>query len=229
MASNKSVAAVIAEFLGTLILTLVMLTVAKSPLDYPFFISLAAGLVVAGVILVFGRVSGALLNPAVIAGLLSTKRITARKAVAYTVAQLLGGLIAYYLFAYFSGQRWHNGGNFEVKLLLAQTLGTFIFTVGWAAAAAQKLEPAKAAAVIGIWYALALLAVSSQNGVVLNPAVALGFRSWVWGTSVLGPLIGGAAGFQVYKYFFATTSVSVSAKRPVPTVAAKPQAPKRSR
>jgi glycerol uptake facilitator protein len=203
MASKERTSAVAGEFIGTFILALVVLTVSKSSLDFPFFISLSAGLVVIAVVLLFGRVSGAQLNPAVTLGLLSVKRITGLRAVAYAIAQLVGGLAAYYLFAYFSGQRWHNSGHFEAKLLIAEALGAFLFSLGWAASVSRKLDPAKAAVVIGLSFALALLAMSSAGTVMLNPAVALGLRSWVWGSSVLGPLVGAIAGFQAYKYLFA--------------------------
>src|SRR6185437_8985144 len=150
MFSQSHKSAVVAEFIGTFVLVLSVLTVSKSSLNLPFFISLTAGLVVASMMLVFGRVSGAQLNPAINLGLLSIKKITVMRALAYLVVQLIGGIAAYYLFAYFTGQRWHNTGQFETKLLVAETLGAFLFSLGWAAVVVQKLESAKAAAVVGL-------------------------------------------------------------------------------
>lgn len=207
MVSKAHTSAVVAEFIGTFLLALAVLTVSKSSLDLPFFISLTAGLVVAGMMLIFGRTSGAHLNPAVTLGLLSIKRVTASKALAYIVAQLIGGITAYYLFAYFSGQRWHNTGLFETKLFVAEALGAFLFSLGWAAVVLQKLESAKAAAVVGLSLILALLAMSSAGVVTLNPAVALGLRSWIWWSSVFGPLVGAIVGFQAYRYLFAPGSL----------------------
>ena len=204
MVSKAHASAVIAEFVGTFVLVLAVLTVSKSSLNLPFFVSLTAGLVTASMMLLFGRISGAQLNPAVTLGLLSVKRITALKALVYVVSQLIGGISAYYLFAYFSGQRWHNTGLFETKLFVAEALGAFLFSLGWAAVVFQKLESAKAAAVVGLSLALALVAMSGAGLVTLNPAVALGMRSWIWGSSVFGPLVGAVVGFQVYKYLFAS-------------------------
>ena len=203
MVSKAHTSAVVAEFVGTFMLALAVLTVSKSSLNLPFFISLTAGLVAASMMLLFGRISGAQLNPAVTLGLLSIKRITALKAITYISVQLLGGITAYYLFAYFSGQRWHSTGLFGTKLFVAEALGAFLFSLGWAAVVIQKLESAKAAAVVGLSLTLALLAMSSAGVVTLNPAVALGLRSWIWGSSVLGPLVGAIVGFQVYRYLLA--------------------------
>lgn len=122
MASKTHVSAAAAELIGTFMLALAVLTVSKSSLNLPFFISLAAGLAVAAATLLFSRTSGAKLNPAITLGLLSVKKITAMRAVAYVAAQLVGGIAAYYVFAYFSGQRWHNNGQFEMKLLVAEAL-----------------------------------------------------------------------------------------------------------
>jgi hypothetical protein len=39
----------------------------------------------------------------------------------------------------------------------------------------------------------------------LNPAVALGARSWEWGTTLLGPILGAVIGFNLYALLFAPT------------------------
>jgi glycerol uptake facilitator-like aquaporin len=194
-------------------LALAVLTVSKSSLNLPFFISLTAGLAVAAAMLLFSRILGAQLNPAITLGLLSVKKITATKALAYIAVQLVAGIAAYYLFAYFSGQRWHNTGQFEMKLLVAETLGAFLFSLSWAAVVFQKLETSKAAAVTGLSLTVALLLTSSAGVVMLNPAVALGFRSWIWASSVLGPLLGAVLGFQVFKYLFSANRSLVQSPR----------------
>jgi glycerol uptake facilitator-like aquaporin len=202
MVSRVHASAVVTEFIGTFTLVLAFLTVSKSSLNLPFFTSLTAGLAVLAVMLVLGRISAAQLNPAITLGLLSIKRVTALRASAYIVAQLVGGITAYYLFAYFSGQRWHNTGQFEMKLLVAEIIGAFLLSLGWASIVFQKLDATKAAVVVGFSFTVALLAVSSAGVVTLNPAVALGLRSWVWGSAVLGPILGAILGFQLYKYLF---------------------------
>ena len=56
--------------------------------------ALAHGLILVGIIFVYGHISGAHVNPAVTAGLLVGGKITIAKAVIYWIAQFAGGIIA---------------------------------------------------------------------------------------------------------------------------------------
>lgn len=206
MLTRKKVAMVLAEFLGTALLALAVLAVSKSTIGIPYFVAIAAGLVVATVTLTMGAVSGAHLNPLVTVGLLSIGRIRIVPAVVYVAAQLLGGIAAYYLFSYFVGQTWNNSGTFEGRVLVAEAVGAFIFSLGWAAVVFQKLEGGRAAAVVGMSLMLGVLVSAAGAGGIVNPAVALGARSWVWGTFVLAPILGGIIGFNLYKLLFAPAS-----------------------
>lgn len=213
MLGRKQIAMIMAEFLGTGILTLVVLGVSKSTIGIPYFVALAAGLVVAGVTLALGAVSGAHLNPAITIGAWTTRRVKTVPAVVYIAAQLLGGGAAYLLYTYLIGQHWQNTGHFEGRILAAEALGAFIFSMFWAAAAFQKLELGKAAAVVGIGLTLGILAASAASGGLLNPAVALGARSWVWGTYVLGPILGAVIGFNLYALLFAPYTAAADSKK----------------
>ncbi|HEX8762645.1 MAG TPA: aquaporin [Candidatus Saccharimonadales bacterium] len=203
MLTRKKVAMILAEFLGTALLTLAVLAVSKSTIGIPYFVAIAAGLVVATVTLTMGAVSGAHLNPLVTIGLLSVRRIKIVPAVVYVAAQLLGGIAAYYLFTYFVGQTWNNSGDFSGRVLVAEAVGAFIFSLGWAAVVFQKMEAGRAAAVIGMSLMLGVLVSAAGAGGIVNPAVALGARSWVWGTFVLAPVLGGIIGFNLYSLLFA--------------------------
>lgn len=211
--SRKKIAMVVAEFLGTALLTLTFLAVSKSTIGIPYFISIAAGLAVAAGTLMLGSVSGAHLNPVVTLGLWSVRRIKAVPAVVYIAAQLLGAIGAYYLFTYFVGQTWHNVGTFEGRVLVAEAAGAFILSLGWAAAVYHRLETSKAAAVIGVSFLLAVLVSSAGAGGIVNPAVALGVRSWVWGTYVLGPVLGAVIGFNLYSLLFAPAAELVAEEK----------------
>lgn len=206
MLTRKNIAMIMAEFLGTAVLTLAVLAVSKSTIGIPYFVSIAAGLAVAGGTLVFGGVSGAHFNPVITLGLWSVRRVKTVPAVVYVAAQLLGGVAAYYLFTYFVNQTWHNVGEFQGRILVAEAAGAFIFSLGWAAAAYRHVEAGKAAAVVGISLLLGVLISSAGSGGLVNPAVALGVRSWVWGTYVLGPVLGAVIGFNLYSLLFAPAS-----------------------
>ncbi len=210
MFGRKKIAMIVAEFLGTGILTLVVLGVSKSTIGIPYFVAIAAGLTVAAMTLALGAVSGAHLNPAITIGLWTTRKVKTLPTVVYIAAQLLGAGAAYMLYTYFIGQHWSNTGHFEGRVLAGEALGAFIFGLAWAAAAYQKLPLGQAAAVVGMGLTLGVIAASAASGGILNPAVALGARSFVWGTYVLGPILGAVIGFNVYALLFAPAASLLS-------------------
>lgn len=211
--TRKRIAMLMAEFLGVGVLTLIVLAVAQSNVGIPYFISIAAGLALITLVLVLGRVSGAHLNPAITIGLWSLRRIKALPALGYIGAQVLGGIAAYYLYTYFIGSTWENLGAFEAPVLVAEAVGAFIFAMGWAAVIYQKYEGLKAAFVIGISFTTGLLVASIasvaagvMSGGFINPAIALGAQSLVWGSYALGPVLGAIIGFNLYALLFAPAS-----------------------
>lgn len=217
MFGRNKIAMVTAEFLGTGILTLVVLAVSKSTIGIPYFVGIAAGLVLVAMVFAFSTVSGTHINPAITLGMWTVRKIGALKAVAYIAAQLLGAGAAYLLYTYFVGQTWDNSGNFQSKVLVAETVGTFIFAMGIAAAVYQRFEVGKAAAVIGISLTLGVLVASAAGGGFLNPAVAFGARAWVWGSYVLGPVLGAVIAFNLYGLLFA----QFTAEKPAAKLATK--------
>src|SRR5688572_24322856 len=222
MLTRKKVAMILAEFLGTALLTLAVLAVSKSTIGIPYFVAIAAGLVVATVTLTLGAVSGAHLNPLVTIGLWSVRRVKTLPAIVYIAAQLLGGIAAYWLFTYLVGQTWNNTENeFVGRVLVAETVGAVIFSLGWAAVVFQKLEGGRAAATVGMSLMLGVLVSAAGAGGIVNPAVALGAQSWVWGTFVLGPILGGIIGFNLYSLLFAPAASLVEKPEKAPAAARK--------
>lgn len=208
MLTRKRIAMIVAEVLGTALLTLTVLAVSRSNLGFPYFIGIAAGLVLVMATFVLGSVSGAHLNPIVTIGLWSIRKIKTVPALVYIAAQLLGGIAAYYLFTYFIGQPIEGGNTtFQAKILVAETVGALIFSLGWAATVYQRYEGGRAAATVGISLMLGILVASMGAAGILNPAVALGVQSWAWTTYVLGPVLGAIIGFNLYSLLFAPAAV----------------------
>jgi glycerol uptake facilitator-like aquaporin len=203
MFSRNKIAMLVAEFLGTGVLTAVVLAVSKSNIGIPYFVSIAVGLTVAALTVILGTVSGAQLNPAITLGLWSARRIKTLPAVTYILAQLAGAMCAYWLYTYFINTHLTNVGKFESRMLVAEATGAFIFAMGWAAVVYQKLEGGKAAFAVGGALTMGVLVASVGSGALINPAVALGVHSWVWGTYVLGPVLGAIIGFNLYALLFA--------------------------
>lgn len=213
MLSRNKIAMVMAEFLGTATLTMIALAVSQSNVGIPFFISMGVGLTMAIMVLVLGAVSGAHINPAVTIGMWSIRRIRTIKAVVYVAAQLLGGIAAYYLFTYMVDTTWQNTGEFDARILVGEAFGALVFTMGIAAAVYQKYTGLRLAVTIGASLTIGLLVTSIASvaagifsGGFINPAVALGAQNWVWGTYVLGPVLGSIIGFNLYALLFAPAS-----------------------
>lgn len=204
MFGKRKSAMLVAEFLGTGALTLLVLTVQRSTIGVPFFVASAAGLIVVLMSLAVGGVSGGYFNPALTIGLWSARKVTTARAVIYIAAQLLGAWAAYYLYTYFVKTSLQPvGGHYTGRILVAETVGTAIFTFGFASAVYQGFNRAVTATVAGLSLMLGIVAASSAAIGLLNPAVALGVRAWVWGTYVLGPVLGALIGVNLYALLFA--------------------------
>ncbi len=216
MFSKKNIAMVVAEFLGTGALTLVVLSVMHSQIGLPLFVAMAAGVLIVLMTLAVGSVSGAQLNPALTFGLWTARKVKTLSAAAYIVAQGLGAYGAYWLYRYLikfnaSATSWPNNGHFTARIMVAEAVGAFVFAFAWAAAARQKYDTGRFAATAGLAFALGLIlasiagAATSASGFI-NPAVALGARSWGWGTYVLGPVVGAFVGVNLYDMVFGTSN-----------------------
>jgi glycerol uptake facilitator protein len=170
-------------------------------------------LALVALVLMLGSVSGAHLNPAITLGLWSLRRIKPLPAVAYIGAQLSGAIAGYYLYTYFVNSQWEGTGAFEARVLVAEAAGALLFAMGWASVVYQKYTGGTAAFVIGASFALGLLVASIASvatgvfsGGFINPALALGAQQWVWGSYMLGPVLGAVIGFNLYALLFAPAS-----------------------
>ena len=213
MFGRRKVAMVVAEFLGTGLLALVVLSVQRSTIGIPYFVAIAAGLAVATLSLVLSAISGAHLNPAITIGLWSARKVRSIPAATYVVAQLLGGWAAYGVYTYFVNSSLQKiGGHYTSRVLIAEAVGAFIFAFVWAAVAAQRL----AASIVGAGLALGIIVAAAASIGILNPAVAIAERAWVvtgsvgWLTYALGPVIGGVVGFNLYQLLFATPETAAA-------------------
>ena len=234
MFGRRKVATLMAEFLGTGVLTLLILSVQRSTIGVPFFVALAGGLTMALMTFALGAYATSFFNPAITLGLWTARRLSTLTAVLSIVLQLLGAYLAYLLYSYFVKSSLQNvGGHFTARILVAETVGTGVFAFGVASALYQRLSPAVTSSVVGLSYMVGVVAASSAAIGLLNPAVALGVKAWVWGTYVLGPVIGALVGVNLYKYVFGPLVVAEDVvAAPVTTstsaVAAKPAAKRRT-
>ena len=204
MTVRSKIAMFVAEFLGTAILATAVINVARSQIGIGYFVAFSAAITFAVLTLIFNATSGAHFNPAVTIGMWTLRKINTLQALAFIVAQMLGGFAAWKLAGYFTGQALTNvaGKNFEWKTFVAEMLGTLILTFGIAAAVYQKYEGGKLAATVGASLFVGVIFASLASNGTLNPAVALGNQSW-GRAYIFGPIIGSIVGMNLYALLFA--------------------------
>ncbi len=219
MTVRSRIAMLMAEFLGTAILATVAINISRSQIGIGYFVAIGVGLALALLVLAFGKTSGAHLNPAVTIGLWTLRRIQSVQAVAYIAMQMLGGLAAWQLANYFVGSELQSiaGAEFDWKVLVAEAIGTFVFTFVFAAAIYQEYEDGKKAALIGGGLFMGIVIASLASNAVLNPAIALANQSWSR-AYIFGPIIGGVIGFNLYVLLFAPASSLIPARTKATTV-----------
>lgn len=230
MFGRRDIATWVAEFLGTGALTLLVLSVQRSTIGVPFFVAAAAGLVVALMSFAVGGISGGYFNPALTLGFWTARKLSTMKAVLYLAVQFLGAWGAYYLYTYFVKNSLQPvGGHFTGRILVAEAVGTGLFSFGVAAAVYQGFSRAVTASFAGLALMLGIIAASSASIGLLNPAVALGVRAWVWGTYVLGPVLGAVIGVNLYALLFAEPEkATAGASAKVASVISAPKSTKKT-
>lgn len=214
MLSKDKTAMLLAEFLGTFVLTSAVLSMVSKIGGIPFFAAVTAGATLSAMVLVIGKVSGSHINPAVTFGFWSIRKISTTQAIVYIAAQLLGGLCALRVGEYFLGEKVAHTvtKSLDWKVLIAEAVGTFIFTFGIAAAVSNKFEDGKLAAAIGISLFIGIVIASMASLGFLNPAVALGLNSYSV-NYIVGPLVGALLGMNLYQYMFVTKEVTKKAAK----------------
>lgn len=209
--SRKHMAVFVAEAMGTAVLTATILAVTRSAIGVPYFVALGVGLAMAMLVLLIGSTSGAHVNPAVTVGLWSARQISTARAAVYIVAQFVGAAAAYALYNYLVPQGMQNiaGPDFQWTVLVAEAVGAFVFTFGVAAAVYKGYEGGQKAATIGGSLAVAIIIAGVASNGILNPAAALGVDSWSK-AYVVGPLVGGVIGVNLFALLFADRPVKAA-------------------
>ncbi len=186
--ANVSVSAMLAEFIGTFVLALVVLNFSGN--------AVLAALVFMVLVLVFAPISGPNLNPALTVGLWAAKRLNGSRAVSYLVAQVLGAMLALVVANAFipevinpiTGQATR-GQLFTAQALPTETaklwrtagveaIGMFVFALGAASAYMSRRGLMAKAFTLGgsLLFGLLLL----QGSPMLNPALALSVQALKW-------------------------------------------------
>lgn len=235
MSMRTKVAVLAAEFLGTSVLAMSVINIARSQIGIGYFIAFSAAISYVLLVLALGPTSGGHFNPIVTLGMWTLRKIQTLQAIAYVAVQMLGGLVAWKLTEYFTGSTLSNiaGDNFEWRVLWAEFMGAFVFTFAVAAAVYHRYEGSKLAATMGMALFVGIILASLASNAILNPAVALANQSW-GRAYIFGPLAGSLVGMNLYALLFApraeraavvaskTTTTVTSARSSTAKVVKKP-------
>ena len=185
-------------------------------------IGLAFGLTVMACIYVFGKISGAHLNPAVTIGLLVSKNISLIDSVYYIVAQAIGAVLgSLLLFVCLGAPAVTIGGLGAtapglsvgyIPAMIAECIGTFfLMLVVMGVAVDKKADPGVAGISIGMTVAAVIIVLGAFTGASINPARTFGpylmdtllGGANLWGLFpiyLVGPIVGAILAALVYAY-----------------------------
>jgi glycerol uptake facilitator-like aquaporin len=212
MFGKSKVTMLVAELVGTAILSLVYINngLRSNLLELPLLLALGGGLAMGVLSLMFNTSSGAQLNPALTVGLWTARRLKTLPAIAYIAMQLAGGAIALWVYTYLDKTHVASTGiHYDARIMIAEAIGTFIFAFTWAMAKAEKYEGLKLASAVGGAFAVGTLVATLASRGLIDPAVALSVRSFSWFTYVLGPVVGGIVGVNLYEMLFSATGMKM--------------------
>lgn len=187
----------LAEFLGALVLTLVVLTTSVN--GFALATPLAAALTLALCVYTLGPISGCHINPAITLGLWSIGKIKSWKVLNYIVAQVLGAGAAVLIFKSLGVSMPSLVSSDTLMVGWAELVGTFFFGLGVAAVVSHKVPSDFSGAVVGGSLLLGIALAATVSLGVLNPAVALGLNLLSF-AYILGPIIGSILGMQAYRW-----------------------------
>jgi aquaporin Z len=218
--NNMSIfVAAIAEFLGTFVFAATIIAGQDQPILALFAL--------AGVVLAFGTISGAYVNPALVLGAWITRRIDSVRAVVYIVAQVLGAMLALVVLnAYISAAPAASATDMystaaelfkaaalptgkEWYVFFSEFIGMLIFGFAAASVINDKKDRIISSLTMGLGVFLGLMIAGSASVIVganaiLNPAVAVSLQAinfetvWPVAVYVLGASLGAVIGYVLY-------------------------------
>lgn len=206
--------------------------------------ALAFGLVLLALAYVLGPISGCHVNPAVTLGVLLSGRIPLVEAVAYWIAQFIGGILgALLLWATFANSPfysrsktglgadgWGSASHIHINAggaFLAEVILTALFVFAVLGATSKIANTATAGIVIGLSLTVVHLIGIAITGTSVNPARSLGPALVVGGTAlsqvwlfIVAPLVGGAVAAGLHRVLYPEPPIEplASGEIPVPAV-----------
>lgn len=207
--NRNAVAPVVAEFLGTGILVMIALILGQTT-AVSYFIATSLAVTAAVVFMLFNAISGAHTNPAITFGMWTARKIGTLRGISYVAAQLLGGVASWQLFQYLTNHTLTaRSTSFSTPVWLAEVVGTAVLAMAFTGALSRRVEALYSGLMVGAAYFVGVVIAATASAGYINPAIAMGSRAWS-AAYVLGPLVGGLIGVNLYSYLFGTNEAGVT-------------------
>jgi glycerol uptake facilitator-like aquaporin len=134
------------------------------------------------------------------------------KAIAYIAAQLLGGVASWQLFQYLTNHTLTAKSTaFSTPVFIAEMIGAAVVAMAFTAALNKREDDnLTSGLMVGAAYFAGIVIAATASSGYINPAIAIGSRAWS-SAYVLGPLLGGLIGVNLYHYLFNRTGAVVAA------------------
>lgn len=214
--TKANIAMLSAEFFGAILLVMMFLVLTHAT-TAAYFVATSVAATMGVIYVMFSAVSGAHANPAVTFGMWTARKIGTVRGIAYIIAQVLGGYVAWQLYQYLIDTKLpkYAATSFDWRVFVAEMLGTLIFAMGFAAVVSRKYETLVGGLMLaGALFVGVLVAATAAHGYV-NPAVALGLSNfhfdWAY---ILGPLAGGLVGVNLFNELYGSGSTWLSKVAP---------------
>ncbi len=206
--------ALLSEFLGTFFLMFIGLSASALTLAQGGSLLVSAlsfGLVLAALIYLFGKFSGAHFNPAVSLGFAVAGQMNWGLMVVYWIAQILGAVSGAALAVYFFGSS--NFGsvgsltNYDAwRAVLLCALMTLLLVMTYLTTFRNPFLATLSGLIIGLVLAVAVMVSYPLNGGSVNPAGSLGSAIFsnnlgTWWIFLVGSLIGAILAALIYKLY----------------------------
>lgn len=213
---DLTLGALFAELIGSFSLVALLLSTNGN--------AIIAGITVLVFTIIFGKLSGAHINPIVSIALMATRQVSVVRGIAYIVVQLIGAMLALVVISQFVANapavpnpytgEMTPAQIFKVEALVgdwrpffAEFLGAIVFGLGVAAVTFQRREGLEAGYVVGGALLLGLLLATQGSSAILNPAAALSLDAYqmkdgnMWPIAVyaIAPALGAVAGAWLYR------------------------------
>lgn len=199
MKTNDLSKKLIAECLGTFILTLVVL-VSVNNKDFPIPTPIIAAATLGFFVITIGKISGCHINPAITVALAFLKKITPNEAVLYIFVQIIGALLARVIASIFIPNLGVLIVQTNITTTLAEIIGAGMLGYGVGSVVFKNVQENLAGVVIGTALFLGIEIAAIGSNAILNPAVAAGIGS-AGIAYLLGPVLGASVGMMTAHYF----------------------------